>query len=366
MIKKTLSMLMILTSLAYANNTKDAKSEIGWRFGNFDDVNSTKEAPKTQKEILKKILSVQEEQLKVQKDILDVLQKRFDPQPETIIVNGKPCIANSSAECYKWIPEPEAKRNPVIAEFFSNPSKEKAAKYLQWYSKHTNNAKKAGVAMVMAKYQYGDNATDFNSKKNGMLGSFGEISQAKTSADINTFKKYNDMFYMNLYLGRGLDVDLFGTRGIRNALEKFPKLTLNIIYYNQDVKNKLHAISKEYPNLKFILNSRKEYVDKDLFTKNGIYSTPTIELVLKKDKSRQIIVTGNFGTTSMVKNAIEFLWLKKVIKENNYASDYKVWDHSKFVENTSYSETGKVLDLKKYQYRNTDMKPLEVPKELTK
>ena len=362
-LQKTILIGLLCSSVAFAtNSTKDAKTEIGWRFGNFADKNATKKEPKTQKEILMKILSVQEEQLDVQKDILKVLQKRFDPQPETIIVNGKPCIANSSAECYKWIPEPEAKRYPVIANFFSSPTKEKAAKYLKWYSKHTNNAKKAGVALQMAKYQYGDNAANYNSKKNGMLGAFGEIGSAERNSRIATFKKFSNKFYMNLYLGRGLDVDLFGTRGLNNILQDIPGVKMNIIYYNDDVKNKLHEISKNYPDLKNVLDSNNELVDKSMFTKNGIYSTPTMELVIIKSKLRQIIATGNFSTTLLVDNTLKYLWMKKIIKSNSYSTDYKVWDHSNYLKNTSYEDTGKVLDLDKYQYHNTQMKPLDVPK----
>ena len=367
MMKRYIPILMI-ASIAYASNiTSNAKTERGWRFGDFKDENATKKEPKTQKEILKKILSVQEEQLDVQKNILKVLQKRFDPQPETIIVNGKPCIANSSAECYKWVPEPEAKRYPIIQQFYSNPTIENAARYIKWYSKHTNNARKGGIALMMAKYQYGDNAADFNSKKNGMFGGFGEIKEAKRRHNIKVLQKNSDKFYMNLYLGRGLDVDLFGTRGLAYLFEKLPKVTINIIYYNDDVKKKLYMLSKEYDNLKYVLGKGPEFVDKKMFKEHGIYSTPTLEIVLKKKKNvHQIIGTGNITAGSSIARAIDYLWIKKIIKSNNYASDYKVWDDSHYFEDTSYEETDKVLDKNKYKYENTDMKPRKVPKALTK
>lgn len=363
---KTLLSASLFFALSQNIYAKDANAEIGWRFGHFEDVNSTKKtskAPKTQKEILKKMLEVQEEQLETQKKILKVLKNQFDPEPETIMVDGKPCIANSSAKCYKWMPEPEAKKYPIIAKFFSNPTVDNAAQYIQWYSKHTNHATKAGMALYLAKYQYGDNATNFNTKKTGMLGSRGEYSQAEYATKLKLFKNNLNKFYINLYLGRGLDVDVFGLKSIAILLEKVPELKLNVFYYNDDVKNKLHAIADKYIYIKRIFKqTAKSYSGSAVFQTNGIYSTPALELVLLSDKSSQIMGTGRVSPTGFISKVLRYLWYKGEIKKNGYVSDYKMWDNSTYVKDTMHDELGEDIDVSKYQYKNNQMKP----KKLTK
>lgn len=350
-----------LSTCAYASTvTKAAPSEQGWRFGKFDETNST--TPKTEKEILARMLKVEEEQLKTQKQILKVLNDQYNPKPETIMVDGKPCIANSSAKCYKWEPVLEAKKYPVIAEFYSNPTEENAAKYLQWYSKHMNHAKKAGVALTLAKYQYGDNATDFNIDKTGTIGAFGANSSGEEEHLKKMFREHMSDFYINVYLGRGLDADIFGLEGYDGLFEEFPKLTVNVVYYNNDVKTKLNALSKDFHQIRMLqAHTRQEAVSSDMFKQNGIYATPTSQVVLKSDGSSQILYIGKMGSLGFAKKVIQFLWFRGIIKSNNYASDYKKWDDSKYIKYNKFEEYGTRKDFSKYQYHNTDMKPLEVP-----
>lgn len=353
----TLSLSVLLSANLLASN-KDADAEIGWRFGKFQDTNKTKRPPKTQKEILSEMLNVQKEQLKTQKEILLVLQKRFDPQPQTIMVNGKPCIANSSAKCYKWLPEPEAQRYPIIGKFYANPTIENAAEYSKWYSKHTNHALKAGVALYMAKYQYGDKVTDYNVNKSGTIGASGEGSEGKSNVLKKVFKENSDKFYINVFLGRSLESDAFGLVGIAALIEQMPEIKFNIIYYSDEVKQKLKGLSTIYDYVKkAIEGSEQSYVSPELFKKDGIYMTPTVEIVLKKTGESQIIGVGKISPTNFISKTLRYLWLKGIIKKNNYASDTVQWDNIKNLNNKSYETTGRVINFDKYQYSNTQMEP---------
>jgi len=357
--------ISVTTNTFAKDVTKSAPGEQGWRFGKFDDSNST--TPKTEKEILAKMLKVEQEQLKTQKEILKVLNNQFNPKPETIMVDGKPCIANSSAKCYKWLPVAEAKKYPIIAQFYSNPTEENAAKYMQWYSKHVNHAKKAGVALMLAKYQYGDNASNYNIDRTGTIGAFGANSTGNDEHIKKIFRDHMKDFYINVYLGRGLDADIFGLDGYNGLFEEFPKLKVNIIYYNEDVKKKLEAISKKFYIVRMIKShANTEKVSSYLFKKNGIYSTPTSQIVLKSNGESQILSLGKMGSLGFAKKVNQFLWFKGIIKENDYSSDYKKWDDSKYLQRNSYDLFSKDVDFSKYQYHNTDMKPLEIPKKNTK
>jgi len=347
--------IVLMSNNCLFANEKNAPAEKGWRFGEFNDLNKSVSKAKTEKEMLSNIMKIELEQLKVQKKMLKILQKRFDPQPEIITVNGKKCVANSSAECYKWIPEPEAQRYPVIANFFSNPNKESAKKYLQWYSKHINNAEKAGISIYLAKMQYGKKATDFNIKNNGMLGANGEFREAQEKHYKELLLKNKNKLHVNIYIGRGLEIDMFGMEGISYLIDELPELTYNVIYYNNDVKNKLHKISKKYKYLNNIFYHTNEIVSSKMFKINKIYTTPSIAIVLEKDNSSQIIATGKVSPTNFIQKTVKYLWYKKIIKENDYMSGSNLWDSSKYLERKQEYDYTKKFDINKYKYKNTNL-----------
>lgn len=359
-LKISLSLLLILG----LNNTllakeKKANAEIGWRFGNFDEVNSTvkRDEKKSINRLLAEMLKTQKEQLKTQKKILKVLEDAYDPKPKTIIVDGKPCIANSSAKCYKWLPVPEAKRYPVIAQFFGNPTIKTAAIYLQWYSKHVNNALAAGTALYMAKNQYGENATNFALRRTSQMHPFGEFSSNLKSYLEKVIKDNMDKFYLNIYIGRSLEADTYGLQGVYQILKQYPNVNFNIIYYNSDVKTKIALLGKKLYYIKDILKKSKnrKFVGDQYFKSAGIYTTPSIEVILKQDKSAQIITVGKASLTNFTAKLIKYLKLKKVIVENEI--DYKTWDDSKYIKHNLQREYGVDLNVSKYNYKNTNMFP---------
>ena len=351
-----LSASMVIMLNAAQNITKKADAEVGWKFGDLPETNTTKQKNKSTKKILQEMLEVQKKQLETQNKILQILQDRFDPQPETIIgEDGQPCIANSSANCYKWIPEPEAKRYPVVKEFFSNPTIENAAKYMKWYSKHTKNAEKAGLEMYFAKNKYGENATNFNLKRSSMMDPNGETEENEKQTKIRIFKYHmnNRDFYFNIYIGRSLEADIFGLKGFENLKKQIPDLRYNVIFYNEDVKNKLQLISKKYKFLNEILfKDAPSAVSTKMFKDNGIYATPTLEIVTKNNDS-QIMSVGKVSPSSLISKTIKYLKLKKVIKENALFIDYKVWDNSQYLEKNMYDNFGKIFKIDQYKYNNT-------------
>ena len=143
---------------------KGSPFERGFRFGDFDDNSTT--PPKTKMsiaDILDEMLKVQKKQLKVQKKILAILQDEFDPQPKKIIVNGKECIENSSAECFKMpLLHPDGKKVPVLGKFVTNPTVENAREYLKWHAKFLKSAFKGGEAITLAMNQFGPAAYPLN------------------------------------------------------------------------------------------------------------------------------------------------------------------------------------------------------------
>lgn len=120
-----------------------------------DKDNSIDKKTKLNANLLYEILLENKKQTKLLTDIRDILQKTHDPKPEKIVVNGKECIANSSAECFKMPLTAEAKKVPVLASWIQNPTMENAAKYLKWQAKYFNSINKGGYSLNLASKEGG-------------------------------------------------------------------------------------------------------------------------------------------------------------------------------------------------------------------
>ena len=372
--KASLSKTLLLSTLAYASlilqaseletpqqTEKKSNMERGWRFGEFDDKNSTtkKDDKRTIKQLLVGILDMEEKQLKVQKDILEAIKEIRNPKPKTIIGDdGKPCIANSSAECYETLLEPEAIRYPVIGAYVKNPTVENAARYLKWYSKHTNKALDAGFALYLANTKYGDKAAPMNLKRGGFNDAYGA---EKKTIRVHRNKMINGElskeFDLYIFLGRDFNMDAYAMTILSSFIKDIPNVNYSVVFYNADVKKKLTAFGDEFERMKIIIDgAKKTYIGSNYFKQFGVYATPSIAVHLKKDNSTQLLVVGVLGSNAIQQKITNYLKFKKIIKPNN-SVDYKVWGDSTYVKDKFYDIYGVTPDVSKYDYKNHSMQP---------
>jgi len=167
---KKIIFLLLLSVVSFSATKKDINNPDDWVQGWlwYNDANTTQtQKPvimfKKDKEVIKLLQDISDQNkknLEVQNKLLKVLQKAYDPQPETIIGDdGKPCIANSSDKCFKMPVVPEAQGIPVLRDWLldpTNPEKNKA--FLRWQAKFLDLKFKGGYALNLAAKQGGPDA----------------------------------------------------------------------------------------------------------------------------------------------------------------------------------------------------------------
>lgn len=361
--------LLLLDSAQAADAPKPGTNnnvERGWRFGEFKDSNETtsdRQDQRTIKQILAEMLDVQKEQLDTQKEILEAIKEIRNPKPEIITgKDGKPCVANSSVDCYKKVLEPEALRYPVIGKFIDNPTVETATEYLKWYTHHTNRAKDTGFALYLAKTKYGEKATPMNMKRSTFNDPFGhEIQTQGKYVDKLINGELSKEFTLYIFLGRDFNMDAFSMPSYAELPKQLPNVSYNVVFYNNDVKSKLTAYGEKYEDMKTLINgATQQYVGEKYFDQFGVYATPSVSVYLNKDKSLQLLAVGKMGLSGLKEKLMEYLRFKHIIKQD-YMVDYKVWGESDYVKDKYYDLYGEVPEVEKYDYKNHDMTPKTPP-----
>lgn len=137
-------------SLVYAEGEpKKPEGEGFLMYKNKEDGKGGKKTKRTVEELLADILDTEKEQLKVQKEILSLMKDQYDV-PKMVKVNGKECLANSSAECFVMPITGDAKRIPVMRQWMENPTIENAIAYYKWQSKYFNQVIDSGYSLNFA------------------------------------------------------------------------------------------------------------------------------------------------------------------------------------------------------------------------
>lgn len=359
MFKKTIALLILGSLLGVSLNAieivekdhnKNTSNEIddsynaqqGWSFY-FDeknnDGNKTKEKrvnkliKKAQLNLLQKILDENKKQTKIQKKILALIQKQIDPQPKMITVNGKKCIANSSADCFDYgiLLVAEAKKVPVMAAFLKDPYDiVKAAKYLQWQAKYFMHNINIGNALQMAYQQFGAKAYPIGDQSPGytMANGYYEgtiLPAAQTKLIISMKKKIS----YDILIGKNITMDIYSALSIKDIVLKYGKMNIRLVFFDQKSKNvfisALSSVYKlnEFPTWKHI----KKIVDPQLFKQYGVTTTPAFVLKLndKGKKTAQTILHGKADLTSFRSQTLSFMELHKLINYSKFTEE-KAWD----------------------------------------
>jgi len=341
--------MILLTGTIYATSVEIVKDshtktfnqvddnysdEKGFAF--YEDLPHKKQSKKSAKQkdccsellkISKKILKENEKQTKIQEKILKLLQNTLDPKPKTITVNGKKCIENSSAECFKMPLTPEAKSIPAMAAWMKNPSMQNTVNYLQWQAKYFKEVFKRADALPMAVTQFGDKAYPLPNQPIGytdIMGFNNEKQQTKRfMEEVN--KKYSYI----LFFGLNMDLDMISTYEVSQLINKYPEIELSFVFSDK----KSEKVFKQAmdvlfsPKMKKRINKSHMTVSKKLFDTYGIYTTPSIVAVNKKEKTANTIATGRLQVDNLERkmyNLLEYqgkLDYKKFIKHNTWDKD---------------------------------------------
>jgi hypothetical protein len=320
---------------------KESPFEIGRRFGKGLDSNSTNSKTKrTTADILEEMLKVQKKQLKTQNKILKILEDQFDPQPKKIVVNGKECIENSSAECFKMpLLHPDAKKVPVLRKFVESPTVENAAAYLKWHAKFLKSAYRGGNAITLAVNKYGAKAYPMN---------FDRFDYDTPGAYSSVLKKRNNKLVLNtigdgvsfyFFLGKNPDADMYAVDNYAKFVKEIPHIKYNIVFYSKGSKEAFLALASRLKNIEsFRINASSLLVSKKAFSKHNVYTTPMVNMLVKKTNKMRSILVGRSSSDGIIDNAIETLEFDKVLKDA-HSPGYEKWKRTGDYSKGYYKET---------------------------
>lgn len=335
-----ITFFLSVISVIYAQDTK--KPEQGWRFGDNPEVNITKqkEDKRTIKQILDEMLKVQKEQLKVQKKILAILEEQFNPKPKIVTINGKKCVANSSADCFVMPLTPTAKRIPVLKNWLLKRDEKSAAEYIKWQSKYLREISKAAYAYDFAVTEFGNKVAQVNYSQPTFEETFGYTNVIRDKYNQMLINKYKDKFKIYIFLGKSPDLDVYSFTSIARFVNAHPSLDYNVIFMNNKEKKAFLDAAKIFPEVKKMVNNKnvKLFVKGDIFDKLNIYTTPTIAVKLKNKKVINKVLVGRLNGI-LDQKLLNYLRFKGIIKEGTNPT-YKAWekagDYSKKYYNHYY------------------------------
>jgi len=348
MIKKTI-VAMCITATLFATTTLDGnktdkkkeqnKFERGFRFQGMseEEVNATIRKMAGKRDIaaiLEEILKIQKKQLKTQDEILEILQAKFDPKPKKIIVNGKECIENSSADCFNMpLLHPDAKQVPVVREFVSHPSIKSAKEYLRWHAKFLQHSFRAGESLTLAVNQYGAKAYPLNYENYSYStpGAYTTVlAERSNKMVLNSLEKEVSLYF---FFGKNADADTYAIDNYANLIKEIPSIKYHVVFYTAGAKGAFDALASRLKNIQWFKNRAASItVSPETFSKHNIYATPSIGSFIKRKKKLRIVTVGRDSPNSIIGNIVDVLEYDKVLKEG-HSPGYETWkrtgDYSK-------------------------------------
>lgn len=329
------SVQIIKTNKSKTYNEVDDKykSEAGFAF--YQDRNSSKKRLKnvTQSNncctemlrTMKKILEEEQKQTKIQTKILKILQKRMDPQPKVITVNGKKCIANSSAECFQMPITAAAQRVPALAAWMKNPTMANTVNYLRWQAKYFKEIFRRADSFPLAVTQFGEKAYPLAAHRLGYTSLQGfNIKDLKMKRIIAATKK--NYKYL-IFLGLNSDLDITSALNIKSLIEKYKDLNFTLVFKNQSSKNLFNQTLNAIYTKKAlaVFDKTKSVINPKAFDKYQIFTTPSVVAVNMKKKKAQTICNGKVQIGYFEEQMYNYLEYNKEI-DNTKMIDYKNWD----------------------------------------
>jgi hypothetical protein len=313
----------------------------GWSFY-FDQKNDSNlsKTQKTQKvakrlelHVLQKILDENRKQTKIQKKVLALLQKQIDPKPKIITVNGKKCVANSSANCFDFgaLLIAEAKKVPVMAEFLKDPYDiKKAAKYLQWQAKYFKHAINVGNSLQFAYSQFGEKAYPIGAQSTQYTVGSGNFEGGMLpDAQKRLIISMKDKISYSIFIGKNITMDMYSALSVVNIIKQYGTMNIDLIFWDKKSKDVfMGAVSSVWkvPMIKNWKNVKKEISPKK-FKQYQIFATPSYVLKLnnKGKKEALTILHGKVDESSFRSRTMAFLELKKLINYQKF-TEQNIWE----------------------------------------
>lgn len=327
---KKILLAVIVSNALFASQANNSKPETGWRFG---------ETPKSEikkkdiKKMLEILLKIQKEQLKTQKEILAILKKQFAPEPKKIVINGKECIENSSAECFKMPITPQAARIPVLKNWLENPTKENAKEWLRWQAKYFTQIFNVGNSLQFAIAQWGDKAYPLSFERDGFETAGGYSTVLEDKRYTYLLNSVADEYDVFIFFGKNWQGDFYAFDNYADLAKELSKVNFNLVFYNRGAKEAFEDAANTFTNLRELMRHSQIYIGKEFFKKFNVYTTPTLLVRLKKSNTVEPVYVGKTDPKTLKRKMIDFLEYRKVL-DMAHSPDYKMWQ-----DNANYADS---------------------------
>ena len=309
MIKKALVFSLLGAVFFGASNDKPlGKSASG--FYNYDEALPTQADNLTDKQILLAILQEQKKQTAIQEEILKIIKKQTGI-PEMVTINGKKCLANSSADCFVMPVANDALKIPVMAKWIQNPTVENAKEYYKWQAKAINTSIQAGYSLNFASMampypfyghqamsQTGGNDSNYQMSEiiDAQIKKHAKTMEVKILLGKDNFDYNNSMTQFNIY-------DELKKLGIKVKFV-FPTTQALMDYAEFHRKSPNHYYTENWERLP----KEDKIVSPSSFSKNDVYITPLYLWTFfdkKNNKSYNQIIGGGYEKIVDVKKRIK-------------------------------------------------------------
>ena len=313
---------------AVENKEQGNKMENGWRFDGTKESNSTlMGSKKSTQRLLEELLKVAKEQRDIQKEILKIMQDRFDPQPKEITLkDGTKCIANSSAKCFKMPLEPVSRQIPVLGKWIAEPTKENAKAWLQWQATYFSHVFRAANAMQFAVAQWGKEAYPISSNGSSYRLATGEGEVVYDRAKVEFVNALSDKFEVFLFFGDSPAMDTRSYITWGRLVKKLDKVKFTLVFKNESAKEVFDAMVKKGVAQVFYLNKASEkIVNAEYFKKYNIYTTPTLAVYTKPLNKMDVLSAGKGLSSSAIDLILDIMEFNNIIKPD-YLDGSDAWN----------------------------------------
>ncbi len=328
-IGRLFTIILLFVSFLNANeklvNKKKANIEKGFRFGEFKDSNETNDEslkninPKDIGKILLLQLKEDKKHTKLLTEIRDILQSEYDPKAKMITVNGKQCIENSSADCFKMPMINEVKKIPAIANAYKDPTLKNIKIRELYYAKYTKEVLRDAYLKGQAIRELGPKyplATRPLGTVDSGAGWDGPIIQKHRK---NLFLKHLNNFEFNLFLGLNNGLDMYSLVPLAYLVRDNPNVKINLIFNTRASKDHWEKQYKNFFTAKYLINLQV-FIQPDAFKEFKIYTSPSLFIKDLKNTKDTLIHIGKLTELDLINKTIAYMLANKFIKRNDLSA----------------------------------------------
>lgn len=333
---------------------KEDKSNIerGYRFGEFQDSNSTQEQNnqklsdeelealgKDQNNLIKILLLQLKEQQKhtdLLTEIKDILSSEFSPKPKVLTLSdGTKCIENGGDErCNRMPMINEVKKIPVIANAYQNPTEENIKKRELWYAWYTTQVlsdayTKGKVIMEMGpEYPLSTRPLGTVDATKGWDAPLSYLHKR------NLVIKHSAGMQFDIYLGLNKALDMYSLVNLAYVARDNAELKFNLIFESHEAKKHWEKQYKNFFNSKY-LAALPASVQPELFKENKVYTTPSLFINDSKNSKKTLIHVGKITQDDVYNKTVEYMLGNKIIERKDLSAQ-EFWNtegSDQYIEN---------------------------------